>query len=298
MDELEAISEMLELECLQIPKSRGKYMLRDMLWCLRNLFGECLSLCNSLATLIRNDEGAQSVLYLISTGMLWDFCEALTTISTNEKSVILEDLYEHDEILSDVILEMKSLLEETENQEAEGSSIDETEPSTISDADVQMQKTSGEISQDDMNLSNGESGTQQLEKLFEKTMSLSGKASYVINTVLSLMKTTKLLLKKIEKRCIEDACDSTKIEDVVFMDTVTDWSNELLELADEIGSGCHPEQDLYNLTFFTRKFVCIATDLCKLSAGKTNDKHVQWFELCERRLLSIQEQLTDLAPIR
>jgi hypothetical protein len=196
-------------------------------------------------------------------GQVWTACDKLIDLDINEQKAVLCFLNEWIETLDDAIVEMNELLEQSETEETVRECINE-----FTDSLTQSQATSRPESPCPANISSRQSAHATLdtceteeektksvmdsvEEIFQKLMQNSGSLTPVeamrAKKCLRLVKDSRLLLKKVGKRCIEETCSENAQSDIQWMEDVMELAQRLCALVDDVGCACMGPQDVTDI---------------------------------------------------
>ncbi|KAK9723040.1 hypothetical protein K7432_002196 [Basidiobolus ranarum] len=224
----------------------GKTLASEVQGVVHKVLSSIASLANSFLDIpVELEAEASQHGFLVSSGKLWESCDAIKTLSHDNRSAVKKRWMELEELLEDVTNEFSEMISQTDEEEK---NEDEDEE--------EFDDGWGEIL-----------GDVKLSKV-EKQMA---------QNFHSLLPPTRLLYRKILKRGIEE-CPLKTHEQVTWLDNLLEIGKSTMEHADEIGSALwehQPEQSIISkISDFNGKI----NELINIATMyNESEEHTEWY---------------------
>ncbi|CAG8553993.1 10478_t:CDS:2 [Paraglomus occultum] len=103
----------------------------------------------------------------------------------------------------------------------------------------------------------------------------------VTGSCITLVKLTKMLLKKTLQRCIQSI--EINNENNVWLDDILEKGTAIVTCIDDLGCNLYPPQNHQNVIAYARDFNLLSKELIKLAKLHATEEHMVWFNTCEEQ---------------
>ncbi|CAG8492023.1 3_t:CDS:2 [Funneliformis caledonium] len=244
-----------------IPISAGKTLIQKIKSITREILFDSAALANSfLDEPVDPNPDTISKGYLISTGIIWEACDRFDNLPKNNKQAVTIKWKEMLELLKDVNLEVKKLIENDENQGVDDDGWEEIF---------------------------GESNNS----------TLTAKEKEIVELSLKLLNLVKILFTKVLKRCIEPLDISSRKNDLSkinqTLDQYMDLGKLVADAADELGTSLYPPQHSTAIETNVNHVSLRSQDLIKVILPFASEEEVKWFNTCDAQFTKILQSILE-----
>ena len=194
--------------------------------------------------------------FFASPASLFQICERLKKLPTNNAQAIARKWEDALDLLNDVISEIDEL-------------------------------------QEDNGLFDFDETIFERDLMEDKEGVLSDEERAMMKRCLAMIKVTRILFRKVLVRCVK-VCDPTTVELVDWLDELFFASQRVLAQVDDLAITLHGPQNAQMISLFASELTQASLALLELAQVHASDEHLPWFERCSeqfhRILISIHER--------
>ncbi|GBB93612.1 hypothetical protein RclHR1_00220046 [Rhizophagus clarus] len=246
-----------------IPTSTGKTLIQMIKSTTEEILFNSAALANSFLDEPVDPSVITSKGYLISTGVVWEACDRFNNLPKTNKQAVIIKWEERLELLKDVILEIKKLLNQDDKQGDEDDGWDEIFGESINVTLSTKEKEVIELSLKLFDL---------VKKLFNKTLK-----RYIVPLDLSSYNSSS------EKG--ETDGNMSKINQT--LDQYMDLCKLISDDADELGTSLYPPQDSMAVESKVTDTSLHSQELIKVVLPFASQEDVNWFNACDAQFKNI-----------
>lgn len=264
----------LSLICKSVPKRHGKYLHEEILSTCKNVLRASIDLGNNFLEKPIEFEGRSQKFkvnfdfnerdMLTSTGILWKECEALKTLSKDNREATSKRWSEIFSLIDDAIAEIQKIYDTSQTT-----------------TDFNTKDSNDNIAED----------SDEIDSLFNLAhIHLSPNQAIFVKKALSLMKFIRTVFIKILKRSVAEC--NVKLEEMpLWLDQLIEQAEKLCDFIDELGASIWDINNREELRNIICQMIPVTIELLNLAISKSDAAHLNWYETCIKQVLSLKTNL-------